>query len=210
MSGISVLAGLRIRALASVIGVAAIFAVIGGPVHSAECEFVVTAEESSSATPGASLPVRAGPRTQTSGRVPHVQLGVTPVAEVVNDLSEFAFSLPGVVARPTIVSLPGATGMWLGKDVSVAQPQAIVSGREFAHIHTDGSLHAPLPFERAMELVEKGWGERHPWAEQRAGWEGFVMLYTPMSNDELGVIAQLIVDSYNHVTGGSVRIAGCR
>ena len=151
------------------------------------------------------LPERSGPRTQTSGTVPHVQIGVEPVTAVNNELLRRAFALPGVEDRPTIVSLPGARGMWLSDDIALAHPEAIVSGREFAHIHPDGSLHAPLPYERALEVAEKGWGERHPWADEREGWDGLVMLYTPQSMAELDVIFQLIVESYNHVTGQTVQ-----
>ena len=97
--------------------------------------------------------------------------------------------------------------MWLSDDIALAHPEAIVSGREFAHIHPDGSLHAPLPYERALEVAEKGWGERHPWADEREGWDGFVMLFTPQSMDELDVTFQLIVESYNHVTGRKVQVA---
>ena len=152
----------------------------------------------------ASLPQRSGSRTQTSGRVPHVQIGVEPVPAVNDELLRRAFALPDVENRPTIVSLPGTRGMWLSDGVPLAHPEGIVSGREFAHIHPDGSLHAPLPFERALEAVEKGWAERHPWADQQAGWEGLVMLFTPQSMAELDVIFQLIVESYNHVTGRTV------
>ena len=151
------------------------------------------------------LPDRAGPRTQTSGTVPHVQIGVELVTAVNDELFRRAFALPGVEDRPTIVSLPGARGMWLSNDIALAHPEAIVSGREFAHIHPDGSLHAPLPYERALEVAEKGWGERHPWADEREGWDGFVMLYTPQSMDELDITFQLIVESYNHVTGQTVQ-----
>ncbi|MHA1937507.1 MAG: luciferase domain-containing protein [Candidatus Thorarchaeota archaeon] len=100
----------------------------------------------------AHLPERSGPRTQTSGTVPHVQIGVEPVPAVKDELFRRAFTLPGVEDRPTIVSLPGARGMWLSDDIPLAHPEAIVSGREFAHIHPDGSLHAPLPYERALEV----------------------------------------------------------
>lgn len=151
------------------------------------------------------LPERAGPRVQTTGSVPHVQIGVELVTAVNEELYRRAFSLPGVEDRPTVVSLPGARGMWLSDELALAHPEAIVNGREFAHIHPDGSLHAPLPYERALEVAEKGWGERHPWADEREGWDGFVMLFTPQSMDELDVIFQLIVESYNHVTGESVR-----
>lgn len=153
------------------------------------------------------LPERAGPRTQTTGSVPHVQIDVEVVPAVNEELFRRAFALPDVENRETIVSLPGARGMWLDESISLAHPETIVSGREFAHIHPDGSLHAPLPFERALEAVEKGWAERHPWADQREGWDGFVMLFTPQSMDELDVIFQLILESYNFVTGRSLAIS---
>ena len=155
----------------------------------------------------APLPQRTGPRTQTSGTVPHVQIGVDIVPPVNDELYRLAFALPDVENRPTIVSLPGARGMWLRDELTLIHPEVIVSGREFAHIHPDGSLHVPLPYERALEAVEKGWAERHPWADQRDGWEGFVMLFTPQSMAELDVIFQLILDSYNFVTGKSITIA---
>jgi hypothetical protein len=153
---------------------------------------------------GFPLPERSGPRTKTSGTVPHVQIGVEPVLVVNEELFRRAFALPGVEDRPTIVSLPGARGMWLKDDIALANPQAIVAGREFAHIHTDGSLHAPLPYERALEIAEKGWGERHPWADEREGWDGLVMLFTPQSMEELDITFQLVIESYNFVTGQAV------
>jgi len=155
------------------------------------------------------LPERIGPRIQTSGTVPHVQKGVVPVAEINKALLRLAFTLPGLERRPTIVSLPGAIGMWLADDVQVAQPKAIVSGREFAHIHSDGSLHAPLPLDRALELENKGWGERHPWAERRDGWEGLVMLYSASTLEELNTLIQLIAESYSYVTGQRIQVAFC-
>ena len=153
------------------------------------------------------LPERSGPRTKTTGTVPHTQIGVDPVAEVNDGLFRLAYALPGDQDRPTIVSLPGGRGMWLDDSIPVIHPEAIVSGREFAHIHTDGSLHAPLPLDRALEVEETGWGERHPWADQRDGWEGLVMLYTPQSMVELDTTFQLIVESYNYVTGQNVQAA---
>ena len=155
------------------------------------------------------LPERSGTRIQTTGRVPHTQIGFDPVAEVNAALFKFAFMLPGLQERPTIVSLPGATGMWLTDDVPVVKPAAIVSGREFAHIHSDGSLHVPLPLERARELEQKGWGERHPWADRNAGWEGLVMLYSASNADELKILVQLVTESYNHVTGRSAAPPSC-
>lgn len=152
------------------------------------------------------LPQRSGPRTQTSGKVPHVQIGVELVEDVNDKLHQLAFCLPDVENRPTIVSLPGARGIWISDEIPLAHPEVIVSGREFAHIHPDGSLHAPLPYARALEAVQQGWAERHPWADEREGWDGFVMLFTPQSMAGLDVTIQLIVESYNFTTGRAIKV----
>ena len=77
--------------------------------------------------------------------------------------------------------------------------------REFAHIHPDGSLHLSLEPSRALEAEQRGWAISHPWSDQREGWEGLVMLYTPQSIVELNVTFQLIVDSYNFITGQNIQ-----
>ena len=153
------------------------------------------------------LPQRTGPRPQTTPDVPHVQIGVSSVSDVDTELLRRVSTLPGVESRPTVVSLPGTKGLWLNERVQLARPEVIVGGREFAHIHPDGSLHASLAPKRARNAVRAGWAIGHPWANQRAEWEGLVMLYTPQSMAELEVIFQLIVDSYNFVTGQNIQAA---
>ncbi|MCO4773808.1 MAG: phospholipase [Deltaproteobacteria bacterium] len=150
------------------------------------------------------LPERAGGATPTSGKVPHVQLDEEVRPELVKALLERAFLLPDVAKRPTIVSLPGSWGLWLTASAPLADRSGIVRGREFAHIHPDGSLHLPLPPDRVAEAADAGWVERHPWIGTREGFTGLVMLFSPRTEAELEVCLQLIVDSYNHVTGRSV------
>lgn len=150
------------------------------------------------------LPQRARARPQTTAGVPHMQIGVTSVPAVDAALLRWVATLPGVDVRPTVISLPGAKGFWIEERVALARPQAIVGGREFAHVHPDGSLHASLAPARAREAIQAGWAVAHPWADQRAGWEGFVMLYTPQSMAELEVTFGLVVDAYNFVTGQAV------
>jgi len=178
------------------------------PILFAECNIDVS-QLSAIEFANSPLPERSGTRVQTSGRVPHVQVGVEPLREITEELTRLAFMLPDIEKRPTIVSLPGANGMWLAEGVPVKYPSAIVSGREFAHIHPDGSLHAPLPLERAVELTQKGWGEHHPWADRREGWEGLVMLYSASTEEELKTLVQLVTESYNHVTGRRALSPGC-
>lgn len=156
------------------------------------------------------LPQRAGPPVQTTTSVPHVQFGIEAVPQVHAELLRRVSALPKVHIRPTVVSLPGAMGFWLLEELPLSRPEVIVGGREFAHVHPDGSLHASLPSERALEAVAAGWAVRHPWATRREGWEGFVMLFTPQTMEELDVTFQLILDGYNFVTGKNLRAEAFR
>lgn len=148
-----------------------------------------------------SLPVRETPRPYTTSGVPHVQVGVDDVPELTAELLRRVEALPDVDVRDTIVSLPGAKGFWLADKLPLQRPEVIVGGREFAHIHPDGSLHASLNPETAKAAIDTGWAIAHPWSNQRPGWEGFVMIYTPQSADDLKVVFELVLDSYNFVTG---------
>ncbi|MEM7446509.1 MAG: luciferase family protein [Pseudomonadota bacterium] len=150
------------------------------------------------------LPTREGPRPVTTDGVPHVQVGVEVVPEIAAELLRRVDDIPNVEIRDTVVSLPGAMGFWLEDDLPLARPEVIVGGREFAHMHPDGSLHASLDPEIARTAIEAGWAVAHPWANQRPGWEGFVMIYTPLSDDELDVVVQLVEGSYSYVTGRSL------
>lgn len=150
------------------------------------------------------LPNRLTPIPQTTNSVPHVQLLVQPIPELSSELLRRVSAFPGVELRGTIVGRSGSTGFWLQDQMPLARPDVIVRGREFAHLHPDGSLHAALDPELAAVAVQAGWATPHPWAKQRQGWEGFVMLYTPSSQDELEVVYQLVVESYRFVTGRDI------
>ncbi len=146
------------------------------------------------------LPIRSSPKPETTNSVPHVQINVKPVPELTIELLKRVEEIPGVDIRETVISLPGAKGFWLDENMKLTRPDVIVGGREFAHIHPDGSLHASLDPDLAAEAVENGWAVPHPWSEKRQGWEGFVMIYTPTSMEELNVVYQLVLESYNFIT----------
>lgn len=155
----------------------------------------------SSALAANELPRRTPPIPQTTNGVPHVQIGIEPVPEISEALLKKVATISGVDIRSTVISLPGALGFWIKEDVTVARPEVIVGGREFAHIHPDGSLHASLPPALAQQAVETGWAVSHPWANQRPGWEGFVMIFTPTNAEELDVVLDLVQASFDFVTG---------
>ncbi len=151
------------------------------------------------------FPERQGERPQTTMGVPHVQLGFSGKTELSAELAKRVAKFPGVTLGPTRVSLPGAIGFQLDSNMALANPNAIVGGREFAHMHPDGSLHASLEPGLAQKAVAAGWAIPHPWADKRAGWDGFVMIYSPQNMAELDVVTQLVEQSYLFITGNSVK-----
>jgi len=161
-----------------------------------------SADESS----GPALPVRDGPRRETTGSVPHVQLEATPVPAVDAELRRRALLFPGVAEQDSSVS-PGATGIVITDAGSLGQRGILLSPGEFAHIHPDGSLHVWLPPERAHEVDETKWGELHPWVDRDGFWDGVAMIFTPETPEELEVTMQLLVDSYNFVMGAELTVA---
>ncbi|MEM7337443.1 MAG: luciferase family protein [Actinomycetota bacterium] len=150
------------------------------------------------------LPARDGPPEETTNAVPHVQTSAVLVPEVYADLRRRAYSIPGIEERESLLSLPGARSLWLGGDLDLARPEVLQAGREFGHIHPDGSLHLWLPVDRAFEVAENGWGEFHPWVGRDDFWDGLVMVYTPKSAAQADVTIRLIVDAYNYITGAEI------
>ncbi len=151
-----------------------------------------------------SLPERTSPRPETTSGVPHTQIGVEIDADLAQLLLKRVAQFPGVTLGPTRISLPGAIGFQLDPDMLLSQPSSIVGGFEFAHMHPDGSLHASLDPEMARRAIEAGWAVAHPWAKQRPGWSGFVMIYTPTTPDELDVVIDLVESSYTFITGNTL------
>ena len=90
---------------------------------------------------------RRGPRPTTTPTNPHTQLDQQPDDDDQRRLlAAAAFSLPGVLERPSLISVPGARALWLA-DGAGGPPEAFLIGSEFAHLHPgdDQSLHAMLP-----------------------------------------------------------------
>ncbi len=148
-----------------------------------------------------SLPLRQTPIPQTTDGVPHVQIGIDVVPELSEKLLQQVAQFPGVSLGETRISMPGVVGFQFDEGVPLARPDVIVGGREFAHLHADGSLHASLDPALARAAVDAGWAVAHPWAMQRDGWEGFVMIFTPTTPSEFEVVLQLVESSYSFVTG---------
>ncbi|MBT3787183.1 MAG: phospholipase [Alphaproteobacteria bacterium] len=147
------------------------------------------------------LPIRTGPAPYTSKHVPHIQVGVEPVPEISKAFLRRVDDIPGVSIHDTIISIAGALGFWLDEEMPLTHPEVIVKGREFGHMHPDGSLHIALSPDLAARAIKAGWAIYHPWAKKRPGWEGFVMIYTPRTKAEMETVLQLVQGSYKFITG---------
>jgi len=147
------------------------------------------------------LPVREGPRSQTTGDVPHIQTDAVPVPDVDAELRRRVFSIPGIEEAESSLSLPGARSLLLSDDLELARPEVLPGGREFGHFHPDGSLHLWLAVERAIEVAETKWGELHPLVGRDDFWDGVVMIYVPETAAEADVALQLVADAYNYIVG---------
>ncbi|WP_433256847.1 luciferase family protein [Streptosporangium sp. CA-135522] len=147
------------------------------------------------------LPAREGDRPETGPSVPHVQLTQNSPDEIRQELKRWmSTELPGTVIRPSEISEPGSLAFFLDGTLpprgAVLLPPRLDA--EFAHVHSDGSLHLSLPIEDQRELVAKGWGERHPLYSARIN---VVMLYGPRDDEEIHVARTVIEASYRYATG---------
>ena len=165
------------------------------------------------------LPVRNGDRPRTTPTNPHTQLDQQPSdSRWTEELARRVFDLPGVVEKPSRVSVPGARALVLEPDEPTGPSQAFLIDREFAHLHPapDHSLHAMLPPELVTEAVAAGWAEPHPVALRGLIPATAVMLYAPRDEAELETIERLVRASHafarpapRHSTG-LIREVPCR
>ena len=103
------------------------------------------------------------------------------------------FAWPGVVERPSLISVPGARALWLSEGAE-GPPEAFLIDAEFAHLHPgpDQSLHAMLPPALVDDAVEGGWAEVHPVARRGLIPANAVMLYAPRDDTERAVVESLV------------------
>ena len=160
------------------------------------------------------LPLRSKPRPRTAGLAPHRQ---TTQKGTFDDVVRLTTGLKSLVKRNSATIQEGVScfekhslGLFLTPspaDYAIhtdqgdkEQPiEAPVERRttcgtppEIAHMHgSEGSMHLTLHPQDAATVIECGWGERHPLAGR---WllEGFVMVYAPVSEEELRCVMEIV------------------
>ena len=153
--------------------------------------------------PDFTLPLRPGAKPAVTSGIPHIQLDQGASEELFEKLATWAFSHEGVVEEPSRASLPGARALTVASELP-AHPDAMIVGREFAHIHPQpngGSLHLRLPTNQATEVVDRGWGEWHPFALDGT-LPNLVMVYAPRTDDDLETVQTIIGAAVEYATSG--------
>ncbi|MEM8954843.1 MAG: hypothetical protein AAGD22_11885 [Verrucomicrobiota bacterium] len=149
------------------------------------------------------LPMRQGPGPRTTDRLPHSQLTQHGPDDIIEKLHHWCFALPGVLNEASGISVPGARALVL-KDSIPGNPEAFMTGREFAHIHPPpdtGSMHVKIPSDMASEVVKSGWGEEHYLVSQGHLPAGLVLLYSPRDDEELKIIQLVVTQAYEFAVG---------
>jgi len=84
-----------------------------------------------------------------------------------------------------MISVPSSRALWLDEAVQVAHDDAFMppsGGREFCHLHEDGSLHAVVDVSVEKEILEKRWGVRHMYYDMGVK---EMLVYAPRDDGEL-------------------------
>ena len=148
------------------------------------------------------MPERVGPRPKTGDHVPHLQLSDKSPPEFVDELMAWAVEhFDDVREEPTRISVSTTRALWLDESVTAAHDDAFMppaGGREFAHVHADGSMHLCMSDEAVAQLVEKSWGEPHPMKDQGVN---EVLCYAPRDREEVEIVKLALIESYRYATG---------
>lgn len=159
----------------------------------------------SSASPSFSLPPRDGERPRTGDALPHLQLSQKSPDDVRETLKRWVLTtLPEVEERDTRISVRTTRAWFLADETPVLDDVEFMpppGGREFAHVHLDGSMHLCVSEDAIHEIVRKDWGEPHPLKDQGVN---EVLFYAPRSMAELPFAQQAIAEAYYYTTGRTV------
>lgn len=153
------------------------------------------------------LPAREGVRPRTGDALPHLQLSDKSPDSIRESLKTWVLAeLPDVYEDDTRISVRTTRAWMLGEGVPVVHDDAFMppaGGREFAHVHLDGSMHLCVSESAIQEIVTKAWGEPHPLKDQGVN---EVLFYAPRNEAELEFARLAVREAYYHATRRSVPV----
>ncbi|MEH6448317.1 MAG: luciferase family protein [Oleispira sp.] len=148
------------------------------------------------------MPVRTGEKPATNPVPPHLQYDQHSPRDIYKSLADWMFgSFPKSREHETLISVPSSRAMWLHESVKPTPPEGFMPpahSREFAHLHKDGSIHVCLPDEDVEAVLKAKWGEVHPYKHMGVN---EILVYAPQNEEEMKVMQDVIIASYEFVTG---------
>lgn len=76
-------------------------------------------------------------------------------------------------------------------------------GREFTHLHLDGSIHTVVASEVEDVIIAKKWGVRHMYYDRGVK---EVLVYAPRNEEELEILKSVVIKSYEYATGKTINL----
>jgi len=162
------------------------------------------------------LPARSGERpTKGWHPIPQRQVTQLPSEDVIvavqSALLEIHAAFYDVTEQRTSGFEKHGPAIFVKKDVPEENVAKVVvkSKREVAHVHeTDGSAHVVMASHAdCREVVEKGWGERHPLAGVMVPKE-YLLIYAPRDWDEVNVVRGIVEAAVRGAVGKAKPLPG--
>lgn len=149
------------------------------------------------------LPARIGEKPVTNPLPPHLQHNQHSPREIYSKLADWMFgAFPKSREHETWISVPSSRAMWLDEDITDTPADGFMppppASREFSHLHLDGSIHVCLPEQDIESVLQAKWGEPHPYKKHGVN---EILVYAPQDDTQMQVLQQVIIASYEYVTG---------
>lgn len=151
------------------------------------------------------IPTRKGETPQVGQVPPQLQFSDKSPRPIYEKFNDWMFNtFPKVRKEPTRISVPTSIAMWLDENEDVGHIDAFMppsGGREFTHLHLDGSIHTVVDTETEEEIIQKKWGVRHMYYDRGVK---EVLVYAPRNEEELEILKSIVVKSYEYATGKTI------
>lgn len=117
-----------------------------------------------------SIQKRVGEPPEIGQQPPQVQYSDKSPRNIYNEFCSWMFNpatFPKAEEKPTAISVKTSRALFLKEEVPPAHKDAFMpNGREFAHLHEDGSCHLVVSSELEDDIIANSWGVRHMYHAQ--------------------------------------------
>ncbi len=148
------------------------------------------------------LPNRIGEAPKIGQTPPQLQFSDKSPRDIYQKFHNWMFTtFPKVRKEPTRISVSTSTAMWLDENENAGHIDAFMppsGGREFTHIHLDGSFHTVVGTDVENEIIAKNWGVRHMYYDRGVK---EVLVYAPRNEEEIEIAKTIVIKSYEYATG---------